>query len=60
MNIYAKMTQADFNNYLERLLEGMTARELLAIGGIYEIVAEEFNNDVLDAWRADQFDAAGE
>ena len=60
MNIYAKMTQADFDDYLERLLEGMTARELLSIGGVYEIVAEKFNNDVLDAWRADQFDDDGE
>jgi len=42
-----KMKTEDFDNILMNILEGMQASELIHIAGIYEIVAEEFNNEVL-------------
>lgn len=44
-----KVTQGQFNQKLAEILSGMTGAQLLSIPGIYEILAEEFNNDVLDA-----------
>ena len=48
---YAKITTEQFDNSLREILKNMTAEQLLTIPGIYEIVSEEFNNDVLEkAW----------
>ena len=44
-----KVTQGQFDQKLVEILSGMTGAQLLSIPGIYEILAEEFNNDVLDA-----------
>lgn len=38
-----------FDAKLADILNGMKASELLSIAGVYELVAEEFNNDVLQA-----------
>ena len=38
-----------FDAKLAEILNGMKASELLSIAGVYELVAEEFNNDVLQA-----------
>ena len=54
MSKYDKMTQGDFTTHLHRVLQDTTAWELLAIPGIYEILSEHFNNDVLDSWREEQ------
>jgi len=51
---YSKMTQEDFDNCLRKLLENDHASELLNIPGIYEIVSEHYNNEVLDAWAKEQ------
>jgi len=55
MTDYSKMTQEDFDNILNSILQGMDGSQLLlAIPGIYEIVSEEFNNEVLTIWENKQ------
>ena len=44
-----KVSQEQFDQKLVEILSGMTAAQVLSLPGIYEILAEEFNNDVLDA-----------
>ena len=38
-----------FDAKLVEILNGMKASELLSIAGIYELVSEEFNNEVLQS-----------
>lgn len=54
MSRYAKMTQEDFDRHLLRVLNSMTPVQILAIPGVYEVVSEELNNEVLDAWLVEQ------
>lgn len=55
MTDYSKMTQEDFDTILVELLQAEPhAGVLLHIPGIYEIVAEEYNNAVLDEWKRRQ------
>ena len=57
---YSQMTQDDFDRYLAGILRAMTGEQLLAVPGVSEIVAEHFNNDVLDRWEVDHpLQAAG-
>ena len=51
---YDKMTDADFDRILRDILRAMTGEQLLSISGIYEIVREEYNNDVLTEWENEQ------
>jgi hypothetical protein len=51
---YSKMTQQDFDNILFEKLENMKASEIIRLPGIYEIVSEEFNNEILSEWDAEQ------
>jgi hypothetical protein len=44
-----KITDELFDTKLVEILNGMTAARLLSIPGVYEIVAEEFNNQVIEA-----------
>jgi len=53
---YSKMTVDDFNETLSEILSGVKASTLLSIPGIFEILAEEYNNDVLDKWEENQTD----
>jgi hypothetical protein len=48
---YSKMTQRDFDECLEKVVGGYTSKGLLAVSGIYEILSEHFNNEVLDLWE---------
>jgi len=51
---YSKMTSGEFEEALTDIVtETMTVGEMLTIPGVYEILAEEFNNSVLDRWAAD-------
>ena len=47
------MTNEQFDAKLEELVSRMTAAELMALPGFYEIVSEELNNEVLDALDAE-------
>lgn len=48
---YSKLTDEEFDNILIEILDEEPASSLLYIGGIYEIVAEYYNNEVLDRWN---------
>ena len=50
---YSKMTDAEFDRILRDILREMTGEQLLSIEGIYELVSEEFNNEILDRWAAE-------
>ena len=54
MTDYSKMTDQEFDNILVSILEKMKASELLSISGIYEILSEHFNNEVLEIWESQQ------
>jgi hypothetical protein len=47
---YGKMTQTEFVEILAWLVDENPASHLLTLPGVYEAVAEHFNNDVLDVW----------
>jgi len=50
---YAKMTTEDFNMYLAQVVDDCNdvPSELLAVPGIYEILSEYYNAEVLDSWE---------
>ena len=48
------ITQAEFDNILKQFLKNFKGTELLSIPGIYEILSEEFNNDVIAVWEKQQ------
>jgi len=48
---YNNLTEDEFHRILqEKVLIDLNAGDYLAIPGIYEILAEYYNNDVLDEW----------
>ena len=52
MTDYSEMTQEEFDKILKDLIEDdICVGELLSIPGVYEILSEHYNNDVLDIWR---------
>jgi len=53
-NRYDKMSQGDFDRILMGILQDTKACELISVPGFYEIVSEEFNNEVLDRWEKEQ------
>jgi len=53
MSKYDKMTQQEFDDILEDLVR-KNAANLLNIPGVYEAVAEHFNNEVLETWEEQQ------
>ena len=46
-----KMTQQEFDDILAEIMDEGIASNLLTIPGIYEIVAEYYNNAVLEKWE---------
>ncbi len=48
-----RITDLEFNNHLIQILKEIRASELLYIEGIYEILSEEFNNEVIERWEAE-------
>jgi hypothetical protein len=50
------ISQDEFDTYLENLVGMMTPAQLLAIPGVYEVLSEELNNDVMAAWEDDHPD----
>jgi hypothetical protein len=49
-----KITNEQFDAKLTEILDGMTGAQLLAIPGLYEVVSEELNNDVIEAIEAER------
>lgn len=50
MTDYSKMKSEDFDRILIILVNQNPAGNLLHIPGVYELVAEDYNNDVLEYW----------
>lgn len=50
---YSKMTDSDFDRYLTEAVRSLSAEQWLAIPGIYDVMREAYNNEVLDAWSND-------
>ena len=48
------ITTEQFDSKLLEILSAMTAADLISIPGVYEIVSEELNNDVIDAITNDR------
>lgn len=48
---YEEITIQEFDKRLELMLDTMTGLELLSIPGIYELVSEYFNNEILDDYE---------
>lgn len=44
-----KITTDVFDAKLVEILDGMIGAQLLSIPGVYEVVAEELNNEVIEA-----------
>ena len=51
---YEKMTDEDFYRILEDILNEMSGDSILVIPGLYEVLAEYFNNEILDRWEDEQ------
>ena len=45
------LTKEEFNKILLEFLEGQTMQNILDIPEAYEVLAEEFNNEVIEIWR---------
>jgi hypothetical protein len=54
MEDYSKMTQDDFDRILYEIVRDAGVSELFQLPGVYEIVAEYYNNLVLAAWEQEQ------
>lgn len=54
MSDYSKMRDEDFDRILTDILNEIRGGQLLSIPGIYEIVSEEFNDEILDRWDQEQ------
>ena len=53
-NRYAAMTTEDFNRILEDLIYRDGVGIILMVPGVYELLAEEYNNAVLELWEEEQ------
>lgn len=54
MTTYSKIKQEDFDRILMQILSETKASELISVPGFYELVSEEFNNEVLKKWESEQ------
>ena len=54
MTDYSKMTQEDFDYILFDLIAREDPTFLATIPGVYEILSEYYNNDVLSKWAEEQ------
>ena len=51
---YNKIPQERFDQLLTTIVGKQTGSALMTIPGLYEVVSEHFNNDVLDEWGKEQ------
>ena len=52
---YAAMTDADFDRIMIDLVNKEPASNLIQfVPGVYELVAEHFNNEILTVWETEQ------
>jgi Mg/Co/Ni transporter MgtE len=48
VNEYSHITDEMFDQELQRIMDEMSADDLLMIPGIYEVMREHLNNQILD------------
>ena len=48
------ITTDQFDSALEGIIDGMTGAQILATEGVYEILSEALNNDVIDLITQDE------
>ena len=55
MSDYSKLTDAEFDRLLSIVIDADNIKpsNLISIQGIYEILREHYNNDVLAKWEAE-------
>jgi hypothetical protein len=51
---FKKMTDEDFNRILADKIDEESGGSLLLIPGVYEVLSEHFNNEVLETWEEEQ------
>lgn len=51
---YDAMTDEEFDTLLMRIMDESPASHLLSIPGVYDVLREHFNNDVLNAWEQEK------
>jgi len=56
MNKYKDLTQEKFDDLLMELIGHKTVSSIISLQGIYEILSEEYNNDVLTLWEEKQIE----
>lgn len=50
----SKMTDQEFREILEDIINELNAAEILSYGDVYSIFSEELNNEVLSRWEEKQ------
>jgi len=50
---YDKMTTEEFDKYLVGAMEEYTMESILRMPGVYEVLSEYLNNEVLERWEED-------
>lgn len=50
---YSQMTDEEFETFLDDQIQQAGLRYILDLPGVMEIVREEMNNEVLDAWAGE-------
>jgi hypothetical protein len=48
---YSKLTEEEFDKILTGVVECMSVNQIMNIPGVYEILREECNNEVLSIWE---------
>ncbi|NIR48314.1 hypothetical protein GWN75_07975 [candidate division KSB1 bacterium] len=48
------INQEEFDRRLMKKLEDVKASELIHLPGIYEILSEEYNNEIIEEWEIDE------
>jgi len=51
---YDDIKDEEFDDLLDDVLNTMSMHEITSISGVYEILKEELNNEVLELWESSQ------
>lgn len=51
---FKQIVHEEFNRILLSIIRKQSAEELIQISGLYEVVSEHFNNEVLEEWEKEQ------
>ena len=54
MTNYSKCTQSEFIKTYEDFIETLSIGEISTVPGVFELLSEYYNNDILDLWSENQ------